>query len=116
MASRAQELVIVDIWKVPAGRQQEMTDALRAALEQLRVVDGYIEGDVLANGNDTKVGSYVRFRSAEDWQRATELEEFREQMRALEAIGSSHADTYERISVIAPPTDRGPREVTYGAF
>jgi len=37
-------------------------------------------------------------------------------MRALEAIGTAHPNAYERISVIAPPTDRGPMEVSYGAF
>ena len=116
MSAQAEELVIVDMWTVPSDRHQQMADALRAAHEQLRRADGFIEGDVLANDDDTKVAAFVRFRSAEDWQRATELEEFREQMGALEAIGSSHAETYARISVIAPPTDRGPIEVTHGQF
>ena len=116
MSAHTQELVIVDMWTVPSDRHRQMADALRAAHEQLRRVDGFIEADVLANEDDTKVAAFVRFRSAEDWQRATEHEGFREQMRALEAIGSPHPDTYERISVIAPPTDRGPIEVTYGQF
>ena len=116
MSADAQELVIVDMWTVPPGHHQQMTDALRAAHEQLRRADGFIEGDVLSNDDDSKVAAFVRFRSAEDWQRAAELEEFREQMRALEAIGSAHPITYERISVIAPPSERGATEVTYGAF
>lgn len=116
MQSPPQHLVIVDIWTVAPDRQQELTDALRAALEQLRLMDGFIEGDVLANGDGTKVASFVRVRSAEDWERATQQEEFLEQMRALEAIGGSHADVYERIAVIAPPSERGPIEVSYGAF
>ena len=116
MSAHTQELVVIDMWTVPSGRQQEITDALRAALEKLRRVDGFIEGDVLANSDDSKVASFVRFRSAEDWQRVAEHEEFREQMRALEAIGISHANAYERIWVIAPPTDRGPFDASYGAF
>jgi len=116
MSADAQELVVVDIWTVPSGRRQEMTEALRAAHEQLRRADGFIEGDLLSNDDDTKVAAFVRFRSAADWQRVAELEEFREQMRALEAIGISHADSYERVSVIAPPTDGGPLEVSYGKF
>ena len=116
MSAQAQELVIVDMWTVPSGRHQQMADALRAAHEQLRRADGFIEGDVLSNDDDTKVATFVRFRSAEDWQRVAEHEEFREQMRALEAIGISHANAYERIWVIAPPTDRGPFDASYGAF
>jgi len=38
-----------------------MTNALRAAHEQLRRVDGFIEGDVLVNDDDTKVAAFVRF-------------------------------------------------------
>jgi heme-degrading monooxygenase HmoA len=114
--SHPQQLVIIDMWTVAPGRHQEMTKALRAGLEQLRVIDGFIEGDVLANGDQTRVASFVRFRSAEDWERATELEEFRERMRALEAIGSSHATAYERMAVIAPPMEHGPIEVSHGAF
>ena len=48
--------------------------------------------------------------------RATEHEEFRAQMRALEEIGTSHAGAYERMAVIAPPMDRGPLKAAYGAF
>jgi len=101
------------MWTVPSGRQHEITEALRAALEKLRRVDGFIEGDVLANDDDTKVAAFVRFRVGEEWQRATEFEEFREQMRALEAIDSSHPNAYQRIPVIAPPTHRGPRKVSH---
>ena len=49
MSVHPQELVIIDIWTVAPGRQQEMADALRAGLERLRLIDGFIEGDVLAN-------------------------------------------------------------------
>ena len=71
---------------------------------------------MLANDDEAKVASFVRFRSAEDWKQATEREEFLEHMRALEAIGTSHADVYERMAVIAPPRDLGPTKVSYGAF
>jgi heme-degrading monooxygenase HmoA len=111
-----EELMIIDIWTVAPDRQREMTRALRAGLDQLRLIDGFIEGDVLANGDKTKVASFVRFRSAEDWERATEHEGFLERMRALEAIGTSHPDAYERTAVIASPRDHGPTKVSHGAF
>jgi hypothetical protein len=55
-------------------------------------------------------------RSATDWERATEDDEFLQQMRALEAIGTSDGDAYERTAVIAPPRDHGPVRISYGAF
>jgi len=116
MSAHPQELVIIDIWTVAPGRQQEMADALRAGLERLRLIDGFIEGDVLANWDETRVASFVRMRSAADWERATEDDEFVEQMRTLEAIGSSDGDAYERMAVIAPPKEHGPIDVSYGAF
>jgi heme-degrading monooxygenase HmoA len=116
MSTHSQELMIIDLWTVAPDRQQEMTRALRAGLDQLRLVDGFIEGDVLANLDSTKVASFVRFRSAEDWERVTENEEFLEHMRALESIGTSHAGAYERTAVIAPPRDDGATKVSHGAF
>jgi heme-degrading monooxygenase HmoA len=116
MLDSSQELVIMDIWSVAPSRRRELIDALRAGLEQLRIMDGFIEGDVLASRDETKVASFVRFRSAEDWERVTEDEGLLEQMRALAAIGSSDADAYERMAVIAPPRDHGPVDVSYGAF
>jgi heme-degrading monooxygenase HmoA len=113
---KSQELVIIDIWTVAPGRQQEMTRALRAALEKLRRIDGFIEGDVLANWKETRVASFVRFRSAADWERATEDDEFLEQMQTLEALGTSDGDAYERTAVIAPPRDHGPIRISFGAF
>ena len=117
MSTHPKELVIIDIWTVAPGRQQEeMADALRASVERLRLSDGFIEGDVLANWDETRVASFLRFRSAADWERVTEDDEFLEQMRALEAIGSSDGDAYERMAVIAPPRERGPIEISHGAF
>ena len=110
------ESVMIDIWTVPSGRQEEMTEGLRAAFEQFRLIDGFIGAGVLANYDGTKVASYVRMRSAADLQSAAENDEVRERLRALEAIGSSHADAYERTCVIAPPMDSGPIEVNLGAF
>jgi heme-degrading monooxygenase HmoA len=117
MSAHPQELVIIDIWTVAPGRQQEeMADALRASVERLRLIDGFIEGDVLANWDETRVASFLRFRSAADWERVTEDDEFVEQMRTLESIGSSEGDAYERMAVIAPPKEHGPIDVSYGTF
>jgi hypothetical protein len=116
MPAIAQESVIIDVWTVPSGRQEEMIDALLAAFEQLRLFDGFLEGGVLANGDSTKVAAFVRMRSPADRQQGAERAEVRERMDALSAIGSSHADTYERMWVIAPPHHAGPVQTSRGAL
>lgn len=116
MLGSTQESVIIDTWTVPSGRQEELINELLAAFEQFRLIDGFIEGGVLANGDDTKVASYVRMRSTTDSERAAEHQELRERMNALTAIGSSHADAYEHRWVIAPPRHSGPVQTSRGAY
>jgi heme-degrading monooxygenase HmoA len=108
--------VVIDIWTVPSGREQEIIDALCAAFEQFRCMDGFIEGGVLANSDGTRIASYVKARSAADLQRGMEQEAIRERLRELERLGSSHRDAYERKWVAVPPGDRGSVEVSHGAF
>ena len=115
MSAGARESVVIDVWTVPSGRQEEMIKEPLAAFEQFRQIDGFIEGGVLSNRDETKVASYLRMRSAADLQRASELEEVRERLSALAAIGSSRAEVYDRMWVIAPPRDRGSVQVSRGA-
>jgi hypothetical protein len=114
MSGSTQESVIIDIWTVPSGRQEEMINELLAAFEQFRLMDGFIAGGVLTNGDDTQVASCVRVRSAADREGAAERGEVRERMRALATIGSSHADSYERMWVIAPPRHGDPPQTFRG--
>jgi hypothetical protein len=55
-------------------------------------------------------------RSADALESAVERDEIRERVLALQSIGSSHGDAFDRICVTAPPTARGPINVSYGAF
>jgi hypothetical protein len=116
MSARSQESVMIDIWTVPSGRQKEMAEQLRDAFEDFRSIDGFREGGVLANQDGTKVAAYVRMRSPAELRRATEQVDVRERIGDLQEIGSSHADTYERLWVVAPPIEHGPVRVSYGAF
>jgi heme-degrading monooxygenase HmoA len=116
MSVRPQESVMIDIWTVPSGHQQEMAEALRDAFEDFRSIEGFCEGGVLANQDGTKVAAYLRMRSPAELQRAVEQDDARERTRELREIGSSHADTYERLWVIAPPMEHGPVQVSHGAF
>ena len=116
MSAQAQESVIIDIWTVPSGRQQEVIDELLAAFDDFRLVDGFIEAGALPSREKTKVAWYVRMRFVEDWKNAAACEPVRERIRALESIGGSPADAFERGWVILPPTKPGATAVTYGSF
>jgi len=116
MSTGVQESVVIDVWTVPSGRQKEMIEELLATFEQVRLIDGFIEGVVLADADETKVASYLRVRSAADLERGRKLEEVRERLSALEAIGIAHADRYDHMWVIASPTPSGPVRVSRGAF
>ena len=57
MSPTEQESVIMDMWELPPGRQQEVIDALREVLEQLRASDGFVDGHIHASLDGTKVMS-----------------------------------------------------------
>ena len=109
MSVKDQESVIIDVWEVPAGRHQEVIDALRELLERLRLMDGFVDGRIHASLDGTKVISYSMMRSAADHKLAVEREDIRERLQALEAIAAPHRNTYELVCVFTArphgPTD-----------
>ena len=112
MSVHEHELVIIDVWAVPAGHEQEMIDRLLCALGEFRSIDGFVEAGVLRNRRRTKVAWYLRMRSAE----IAECGEVRRRILALESLGGSQIDAFERVSVIVPSPESGPTEVSYGAL
>ena len=116
MSLHPQDSVIIDIWTVPSGRQQEMIDQLLAAFEELRLIDGFVEAGALPNRDTTKVAWYLRMRFPGDRKSVAAREAVRKRMRTLESIGGSQADAFERKWVIVPPRESGPTEVSYGSF
>ena len=99
MSNQEKESAVVDIWEVPAGRQQEVIDALRDLLERLRLTDGFIDGRIHVALDGTKVISYSVMRSAADRKAAAEQEDVRERLQALEAIAVPDRNTIELVCV-----------------
>ncbi len=94
----------MDMWEVPPGRQQEVIDALRKLLEQMRTSDGFVDGRIHASLDGSKVISYSTMRSAADHQRFQERDAIRERMQALEAITVPHRSAYQVEYVFSAPT------------
>ena len=106
----------MDMWEVPPGRQQELLDALRDLLEQMRRIDGFVDGRIHASLDGSKVVSYSTMRSAADHQSFQERDEIRERMQALEAIAVPHRSSYQLVCVFTAPAETGPTHVSHGAF
>ena len=116
MSPEEQESVIMDMWEVPPGRQQELIDALRELLEQMRHIDGFVDGRIHASLDGSKVISYSTMRSAADHQRFQERDEIRARMQALEAIAVPHRSAYQLECVFTTPAGTGPEQFSPGAF
>ena len=117
MSPTEPESVIMDMWEVPPGRQRELIDALRKLLEQMRTIDGFVDGRIHASLDGSKVISYSTMRSAADHESFQERDEIRERMQALEAIAVPHRSAYQLECVFTAPTDEtGPAHVSPGAF
>ncbi len=106
----------MDMWEVPPGRQREVIDALRELLEQMRTIDGFVDGRIHASLDGSKVVSYSTMRSAADHQRFQKRDEIRERMQALEAIAVPHRSAYELVCVFTASTETGPAQASKGAF
>ena len=63
MSPTEPESVIMDMWEVPPRRQHELIDALRELLEQMRTIDGFVDGRIHASLDRSKVISYSTMRS-----------------------------------------------------
>ena len=109
-----QESVVIDVWDVPDGRQDEVIAALREVLERLRLVDGFVDGRILASLDGTKVISYSMMRSAADRTLAVGQQDIRDGLQRLEAIAVPDRNTYD-LSCVFTARPHGPTAVSPGA-
>ena len=61
-----EQSIILDMWTVPDGRQEEFMDALVGLFELVRKLDGFLEGQILTGVDSSLFVCYARMRSAED--------------------------------------------------
>ncbi len=116
MSPEEHESVIMDMWEVPPGRQQELIDSLRDLLEQARRTDGFVDGRIHASLDGSRVVSYSTMRSAADHQSFQERDEIRERMQALEAIAVPHRSAYGLVCVFTARAGTGPAQFSPGVF
>ncbi len=104
MAEPPQESLVINVWMVPDGNQNDLIAGLRGMYEHLRGHEGFVEGQIFESVDRTHVLSYARFRSAADRQKAMTDPALGAAQRAMEAVARGHVHTYEPVALFRPPS------------
>jgi heme-degrading monooxygenase HmoA len=104
MPESAEPSIIVDVWVVSDGHQEEFMQALVGMFELLRTLDGFVDGQILKGGDPTVFVSYATMRSARHRDAAFMHREIRAMMRSIGGIARAtpHSYTVARTFTPAP--------------
>jgi len=94
--------ILVNVWVVWDGYQQEFVETIVGLFEYARTFDGFIAGEVLRGANPTRFVSYLRMRSAEDRQRVLNDSEVAAFLRTAERIARPEVHTYDVLHAFGP--------------
>jgi heme-degrading monooxygenase HmoA len=101
-ATMVGDALLVTAWHVTDGEQDGFVEILEGLYEQMRTMDGFVEGAILRGVNPTRYISYVRLRSAEDRRRLREEDQVLAALRALAPIARAELHSYDRLRSFAP--------------
>jgi|GEM_PF-2781543 len=102
MTDAKQPSIVVDVWTVADGDQQEFIDTIVALFERMRAFDGFIAGELLQGANTTHFVSFARMRSAQDRDRVVEDRDIRMALRNLGGIARPHLNYYSVLRSFHP--------------
>jgi len=94
MAETAEPSIIVDVWVVPDGSQEEFMDALVALFERVRAMEGFVDGQILKGVDPTVFISYATMRSARERDAAFMDSKVRAMMRSIGGIARPRPHSY----------------------
>ena len=86
MSESAEPSIVVDVWVVTDGSQEEFMQALVGLFERLRALEGFVDGQILKGVDPTVFVSYATMRSARERDAALMDGEVRAMMRAIGGI------------------------------
>jgi hypothetical protein len=95
--------IVVDVWHVADGSQEEFMDALVALVERVRALEGFVDGQILKGVDPTLFVSYVTMRSAQDREAAFLDGEVQEMLRAIGGLARQSPHAYTVARRFAPP-------------
>jgi hypothetical protein len=102
MAEIAEPSVIVDVWVVSDGSQEEFMQALVSLFDRLRVLEGFVDGQILKGVDPTLFVSYATMRSARERDAAFLDSEIRAMMRAIGGIARPRPHSFTIARRFAP--------------
>ena len=98
---------IVDAWTVVDGNQAAFSEGLLRLFARLRVLDGFIEAQILQGIDPTRFLSWARWQTPAERARATNDAEVLRIVRELTALAHSHPHSYGVIQVFTAPDRPG---------
>ena len=97
-----EQSIILDMWTVPDGRQEEFLKALEGLFELVRRLDGFLEGQILTGVDQSLFVCYARMRSAKDRDAALIDPEVEAGRRAIGGIAHPRPHAYTLARTFTP--------------
>ena len=94
MPETAEPSIIVDVWVVSEGSEEEFMQALVGLFERLRALEGFLDGQILKGVDPTLFVSYATMRSARERDAAFLDGEVRAMMRGIGGIARPRPHSY----------------------
>jgi heme-degrading monooxygenase HmoA len=98
--SESQAPVIINMWQVEDGEQEQLLDQLADLFERLRKSTGAVDVHLYESVDGTRIASLVTMPSETARQDAMEHPEVRKIMRELDSIAHSHRHAYRLVRSI----------------
>ncbi len=109
MSETVEPSIIVDVWVVSDGSQEEFMDALVGVFERVSALEGFVGGGILKGVDPTAFVSYATMRSASERDAAFMDSEVTAMMRAIGGIArpTPHSYTIARRFTPAASAEAG---------
>jgi len=101
-AAAPEQSIILDLWTVPDGSQEEFMEALVGLFELVRKLDGFLEGQILTGVDSSLFVCYTRMRSAQDRDAALIDPEVEAVRRAIGGIAHPKPHAYTLARTFTP--------------
>ena len=97
-----EQSIILDMWTVPDGSQDEFMNELVGLFELVRRLDGFLEGQILTGVDSSLFVCYARMRSARDRDAALIDPEVEARLRAIGGIAHPRPHAYTLARTFTP--------------
>jgi hypothetical protein len=108
MSDSPDEVIVLDLWTVPEEDRDEFMDAMVTMFEQMRELDGFIEGQILRGANPSLFATYARVRTAAERDAAMIDPRIQAVLRRLREIAEPKPHAYTVARTFSAPSREQP--------